>query len=222
MNISGISALNYILASRRNETKREGGVTTNYSGWITSSTASKDNSGNQVSQVSETVETVTKSRKLTEQEEMVLFQQEFYAEIAKIPMSGQLNTLAVRVTDEGWKRMKEHPEYREKMMSLIKRDTTGTYFGKTNEIITIGRSSAEYRASSFPAERKIDDKERSIKRRKKKKKELEELYARMQLKRALEKDLLAKLGEGEFTLPEVSPSHMTMMTFTPNLFMATM
>lgn len=218
MNVSGVEALNYILAARRNQTKKEG-VATNYSGWLTKSTESKDDSGNDISQ---TTKTEIKSRKLTEQEEMVRFQQEFYAEIAKIPMSGQLNTLAIRVTDEGWKRMKENPEYREKMMSLIKRDTTGTYFGKTNEIITIGRSSAEYRASSFPAERKVDDKERSIKRRKKKKKELQELYERMQLKRALEQDLMEKLGEGEFTLPEMPTAHMTMMTFTPNLFMAAM
>lgn len=216
MGISGISALNYISATRRNMTKTES-VTTNYSGWLTKS---KDNSENEVSKINET--TVNRSRKLTEQEEMVRFQQEFYAEIAQIPMSGQLNTLAIRVTDEGWKRMKENPEYREKMMSLIKRDTTGTYFGKTNEIITIGRSSAEYRASSFPAERKIDDKERSIKRRKKKKKELQELYARTQLKRALEQDLLLKLGEGDFTVPEMPFPHMTMMTFTPNLFMGAM
>lgn len=221
MNVSGISALNYILAARRNQTKKES-IATNYSGWLTKSTESKDGSGNEVSQTSETAAVETKSRKLTEQEEMVRFQQEFYAEIAKIPMSGQLNTLAIRVTDEGWKRMKENPEYREKMMSLIKRDTTGTYFGKTNEIITIGRSSAEYRAQSFPAERKIDDKERSIKRRKKKKRELQELYARIQLKRALEQELLEKLGEGEFTLPEMPTAHMTMMTFTPNLFMAAM
>lgn len=221
MNISGISALNYILAARRNEKKSEG-TTTNYSGWLTKSTALKDDSGNEVTQISEMAKTETKSRKLTEQEEMVRFQQEFYAEIAKIPMSGQLNTLAIRVTDEGWKRMKENPEYREKMMSLIKRDTTGTYFGKTNEIITIGRSSAEYRASSFPAEREVDDKERSIKRRRKKKKELQELYARIQQKRALEQELLAKLGEGEFTLPAMPATHMTMMTFTPNLFMAAM
>lgn len=216
MGISGISALNYISATRRNMTKTES-VTTNYSRWLTKS---KDNSENEVSKINET--TVNRSRKLTEQEEMVRFQQEFYAEIAQIPMSGQLNTLAIRVTDEGWKRMKENPEYREKMMSLIKRDTTGTYFGKTNEIITIGRSSAEYRASSFPAERKIDDKERSIKRRKKKKKELQELYARTQLKRALEQDLLLKLGEGDFTVPEMPVPHMTMMTFTPNLFMGAM
>lgn len=218
MNVSGVEALNYIFATRRNQTKNEG-VATNYSGWLTKSAESEVDSGNTVSQIGETE---IKPRKLTEQEEMILFQQEFYAEIAKIPMSGQLNTLAIRVTDEGWKRMKENPEYREKMMSLIKRDTTGTYFGKTNEIITIGRSSAEYRAQSFSAERKVDDKERSIKRRKKKKKELEELYARIQLKRALTQDLLLKLGEGEFSTSEMPAAHMTMVTFTPNVFMGAM
>ena len=219
MNVSGVEALNYILAARRNQTKKEG-VATNYSGWLTKSTESGDDSANAISKTEKVAD--TKPRKLTEQEEMIRFQQEFYAEIAKIPMSGQLNTLAIRVTDEGWKRMKEEPAYREKMMSLIKRDTIGTYFGKTNEIITIGRSSAEYRASSFPAERKVDDKERAIKRRKKKKKELQELYARMQQKRVLEQELMEKLGEGEFTLPEMPTAHMTMMTFTPNLFMAAM
>lgn len=219
MNISGIKMLSYTLAARRNMTKNEGTVT-NYSGWLSKTMESKDSSGNEVSQYGATVETATSTRKLTRQEEMLLFQQEFYAEIAKIPMSGCLNTLAIRVTDEGWKRMKEEPEYREKMIGLIKRDTTGTYIGKTNEIITIGRSPAEYRAHSFSAERKIDDKERSIKRRKRKKKELEELRARIQYRKALEQDLLAKLGEGEFTLPEMPTAHMTMMIFTPTMNMA--
>lgn len=155
------------------------------------------------------------SRRLTSEEEMFQFQQEFYAEVAKIPMSGGINSLAVRITDEGWKRMKEQPEYREKMLSLIKRDTTGTYPCKVNEIITIGRSPGEYRASSYGVERKVDKKDRSARRRKKKKEMLQELYARMQMQHALEKDLLAKLGEGEFTVSNTPASPATMMLFTP-------
>lgn len=221
MNINAIAMLTNRWGTQATKDK---GVVTNFGGRMEKEKCSTD-AASEEKEVQE-LKVSVKPRRLTEKEEMLQFQQEFYAEIAKIPMSGQLNTLAIRVTDEGWKKMKENPEYREKMISLIKRDTTGTYLSSTNEIITIGRSSAEYRASSWSVRDTKKEKEERIANRRKKKKELQKMYERMKVNQRLELELLARLGmdgaegaEGEVVIPSMQMPKGTMMFFTGNMAM---
>lgn len=62
--------------------------------------------------------------------EMEQFQEEFWSEVARIPKTPTIDNLAINITKTGWERMKAEPEYREKMMGLIRRDTMGNAMAK--------------------------------------------------------------------------------------------
>lgn len=120
---------------------------------------------------------------LTKEQEMEQFKQEFWAEVAGIPKTSTIDNLAIHITDKGWERMKEEPEYREKMMGLIKRDTTGNFICQVNSVITIGADEKEYHADSWSSQsnkfwQKIN-KNSYMERRKKRKKELQEYYDKL-------------------------------------------
>lgn len=123
---------------------------------------------------------------LTKEQEMELFKKEFWEEVARIPKTPTLDNLAINISEKGWERMKEEPEYREKMMGLIRRDTTGSFIHQVNSIITIGASDKEYRADSWSSE--SDEfwsraKEHDyMEARKKRKKELQEYYDKLWLR----------------------------------------
>lgn len=134
----------------------------------------------------------------TKEQEMELFQKEFWEEVARIPKTSTLDHLAIHITDKGWERMKEEPEYREKMMGLIRRDTTGSFVRQVNSIITIGATDSEYRAHSWSSESdefwgKVK-KDSYMEARKKRKKELQECYDRLWLRHFYEQK---KLMQGE-------------------------
>lgn len=134
------------------------------------------------------------SAKLTKEQEMELFKKEFYEEIDKIPKARYVKSLFIHITDKGWERMKADAKYREQMLALIKRDTTGFSFDRTNRLITVGATSEEYRAESWGssddrAEERIK-RNRQIEKKKKRKKELKEYYEELLRHRDFEKMIL--------------------------------
>lgn len=141
---------------------------------------------------------------LTKEQEMELFQQEFWAEVARIPKTSTIDHLAIRITDKGWERMKEEPEYREQMMNLIRRDTTGSFIHQVDSVITIGGSAQEYRASSWSSgSDEFWDKAKDdcyMEARKKRKKELKEYYDKLWQKHFYEQRKLIK-GEKNAGIP---------------------
>lgn len=122
--------------------------------------------------------------------EMEQFQAEFWSEVARIPKTPTIDNLAINITKAGWERMKAEPEYREKMMGLIKRDTMGTFIGQVDSVITIGGTEEEYCATSWSSRlsgfSEKTNEESYVERRRKKKKQLKEMYDRMWLKHQME------------------------------------
>ena len=90
-------------------------------------------------------------RKLSEAEEMEAFKKEFYAELEKIPKDRTIANVAINISEEAFKNMKDDPEYREKVLSLIKRDMTGSVAPAPDcsLVITVGATSKDYRADGW-------------------------------------------------------------------------
>lgn len=127
----------------------------------------------------------------TREMEMQQFQQEFWDEVARIPRNHSIEYLMINVTKEGWERMKADPEYRARMMSLLRRDMTGMFYGKVSSIITIGSTEEEYRAVSWSSERdrcsRRNEEESYYERRRKRRKEFQKRYEKLLEKRRLDR-----------------------------------
>lgn len=67
------------------------------------------------------------TKELSEAEEMAIFKKEFYAEIDKIPRNRTITNVAINISEEAFKNMKDDPEYREKILSALKRDLTSSF-----------------------------------------------------------------------------------------------
>ena len=91
------------------------------------------------------------TKELSEAEEMAIFKKEFYAEIDKIPNDRTIANVAINISEEAFKNMKDDPEYREKILSLIKRDMTGSVAPAPDcsLVITVGATSKDYRADGW-------------------------------------------------------------------------
>ena len=91
------------------------------------------------------------TKELSEAEEMAIFKKEFYAEIDKIPKDRTIANVAINISEEAFKNMKDDPEYREKVLSLIKRDMTGSVAPAPDcsLVITVGATSKDYRADGW-------------------------------------------------------------------------
>ncbi len=91
------------------------------------------------------------TQELSEAEEMEQFKKEFYAELEKIPRDRTIANVAVHISEEAFKNMKEDPEYRERMLSLIRRDMTGSVAPAPDcsLMIMVGASAKDYRAHSW-------------------------------------------------------------------------
>ena len=62
------------------------------------------------------------TKELSEAEEMAIFKKEFYAEIDKIPRNRTITNVAINISEEAFKNMKDDPEYREKTVSYTHLD----------------------------------------------------------------------------------------------------
>ena len=58
---------------------------------------------------------------MSEAEEMELFKKEFYEDLSKITKHRTVSNAAVNISGEAFKAMKDDPQYREKVLSLIQR-----------------------------------------------------------------------------------------------------
>jgi len=82
---------------------------------------------------------------------MAMFKQEFYQDIEKIKFHSTVKNAAVNVSDKAFEKMKEDPQYREKMLSLLQRDLCSSYAPRdTSVILTVGESLDQYRGDSWP------------------------------------------------------------------------
>ena len=97
------------------------------------------------------LEKTESTRELSEAEEMAIFKKEFYAEIDKIPKDRTIANVAINISEEAFKNMKADPKYREQMLSVIRRDMTGSVAPAPDcsMVITVGATAKDYRADSW-------------------------------------------------------------------------
>ena len=88
---------------------------------------------------------------LSEAEEMELFKKEFYTELERIPRDKTIANVAVNISEEAFKNMKADPKYREQMLSVIRRDMTGSVAPAPDcsLVITVGATAKDYRADGW-------------------------------------------------------------------------
>ena len=147
------------------------------------------------------------TQELSETEEMELFKKEFYEDLSKITIHKTLNNVAVNISEAGFKAMKDDPEYREKILSLLKRDL-GSSFAPRNcsAVFTVGATIKEYRGDSWSVgydsefyARSQDSFFKKTSGKKDRQKELLEEYLekRAQAKRQQQKMLNEKIAKAE-------------------------
>ena len=88
---------------------------------------------------------------LSEAEEMQLFKKEFYEDLSKIVCNPTVSNAAVNISDAAFQAMKDDPEYRAQVLSLLQRDLGASYAPRNcSVLITVGTSLDQYRADSWP------------------------------------------------------------------------
>ncbi len=88
---------------------------------------------------------------LTPEEEMNKFKEEFYSEIDKIKCHSTVKNATVNVSEDAFERMKDDPQYREKILSLLERDLGSSYAPRdTSVMLTVGESLSQYHGDSWP------------------------------------------------------------------------
>ncbi|MDE7429130.1 MAG: hypothetical protein K2N00_07685 [Lachnospiraceae bacterium] len=98
-----------------------------------------------------TLEKASGTQELSEAEEMELFKKEFYEDLSKLTIHKTLNNVAVNISEAGFKAMKDDPEYREKILSLLQRDLGSSVAPRNcSAVFTVGVTLSEYRGDSWP------------------------------------------------------------------------
>lgn len=78
--------------------------------------------------------------------EMELFKKEFYEDLSKISVHNSLSNVAVNISEAALKAMKDDPEYREKILSLLQRDLGSSVAPRNcSAVFTVGATLNEYR-----------------------------------------------------------------------------
>ncbi len=91
------------------------------------------------------------TEELSEAEEMEIFKKEFYEALSKITNHRTVSNAAVNISEAAFEAMKDDPQYREKILSLIQRDWGDSYAPRNcSVLITVGASLNEYRGDSWP------------------------------------------------------------------------
>ena len=97
------------------------------------------------------LEKTNSKQELSEAEEMELFKKEFYEDLSKVTNHRTVSNAAVNISEAAFKAMKDDPQYREKVLSLIQRDWGDSYAPRNcSVLITVGATLNEYRADSWP------------------------------------------------------------------------
>ena len=96
-------------------------------------------------------ESAQQKAELSEAEEMQLFKKEFYEELSKIVCNPTVSNAAVNISDAAFQAMKDDPEYRAQVLSLLQRDLGASFAPRNCSIlITVGTDLDQYRADSWP------------------------------------------------------------------------
>ena len=96
------------------------------------------------------LEKTSGTQELSEAEEMELFKKEFYEELSKIKIDRHNINVAINISEAGFKAMKDDLEYREKILSLLKRDLGSSLPQNYSAVFTIGSSIKDYRGDAYP------------------------------------------------------------------------
>lgn len=123
---------------------------------------------------------------------MEQFQQEFWDEVEPMTQWRPNYHTLVHVTREGWKKMKEDPAYRERMMALLRRDLMGPFCGQGYRIVTVGGSEEEYRVDSWSTASDQKEEEDYMEKRRRRRKEFQKRYEKLLEKRRLERKRLER------------------------------
>lgn len=96
-------------------------------------------------QISET----EKTEQMTPEEELEVFKKEFYEELSKINNHRTVSNMAINISEDAFKKMKEDPQYKQQILNLIQRDWGDSYAPRNCSVmITVGSSLNDYRADS--------------------------------------------------------------------------
>lgn len=186
---------NSIVSSARNQSDESG-----------TKIVSRELSTNQVNETA-------KIEKMTIEEELEVFKKEFYEELTKVNSHRTVGNMAVNISEDAFKKMKEDPAYKEKVLSLIKRDWGDSYAPRNcSVLITVGSSLDDYRADSWPIgyDSEFDVRSRnsyyektSESKKAKQKEMLEEYLQKRQEAKRIEKKLINEKIEKENDRQEV-------------------
>ena len=92
------------------------------------------------------------TKELSEAEEMAIFKKEFYDELSRINNHRTVSNMAINISEDAFKKMKEDPQYKQQILNLIQRDWGDSYAPRNcSVLITVGSSLNDYRADSWPA-----------------------------------------------------------------------
>ena len=158
-------------------------------------------------------ETAGKTSKMSEAEEMAAFKKEFYADLERITNHRTVYSWSVNISEKAFENMKADPEYRAKILSLIQRDVGDSYAPrKCSVLITVGATSKDYRADSWPdcndSEYHVRSRNSFYKRDSKKKNRTEDINERYLEKRAQAKKLQKKILKEDIEKRELEHSHL--------------
>ena len=92
-----------------------------------------------------------KTEPMTPEEELEVFKKEFYEELSKINNHRTVSNMAINISEDAFKKMKEDSQYKQQILNLIQRDWGDSYAPrKCSVLITVGSSLKDYRADSWP------------------------------------------------------------------------
>lgn len=136
-------------------------------------------------------------QKLLEAAELAEFKRKFYDDLSKIvPYKTSRDTTLI-ISEAAFREMKKNPEYREKVLALIRRDW-GNFCGprKYKVLITVGADLKDYRASSWPATTVSQSKKRRYIRKK--------FYKKLQKKRLEKKERMKEYMEDQIMVKRLA------------------
>ena len=96
------------------------------------------------------LEKTSGTQELSEAEEMELFKKEFYEELSKIKIDRHNINVAINISEDAFKKMKEDPQYKQQILNLLKRDLGSSLPANYSAVFTIGSSIKDYRGDAYP------------------------------------------------------------------------
>ena len=92
-----------------------------------------------------------KTEQMTPEEELEVFKKEFYDELSKINNHRTVSNMAINISEDAFKKMKEDPQYKQQILNLVQRDWGDSYAPRNCTVmITVWSSLNDYRADSWP------------------------------------------------------------------------